>query len=160
MDPLWPYPTGWSNPQTVRASAALPAAGAWDATPTELKSDYARFLTLHFTYTQGTTGGGFDWQLEVSPYSIAALVPTNASEWVTESIYAGGVVAFGADTQSRVQIEYQTFGSQGTLPEDFVYGPLDLGGNVERYRVRARESADGVIAAPGTLSIVGELRLK
>lgn len=160
MDPLWPYPTGWANPQNVRANAALPAAGVWDATPTELGSAYARWLTLHFTYTRGAAGGAFDWQLEVSPYSGVTTVPAGASEWITEAIYAGGAVALGADTQSRAQREYQTYGSQTAAAEDFVYGPLDLGGNVERYRVRARESADGVPGTQGTLQITGELRLK
>jgi len=159
MDPLWPHPTGWSNPQTVRASAALPAAGAWDTSPTELVSAYARWLSLHFTYTRGAAGGAFDWQLEVSPYSGTTTVPAGASEWVTQSVYAGGAVALGADTQSNVQREYQTYGSQGAAAEDFVYGPLELAGNVERYRVRARESADGVQGTPGTLQISGELTL-
>ena len=158
-DVLDPYPKGWANPQVVRASAALPAAGAWDASPTELVSDYVRNLTLHFTYTRGAqaAAGAFDWQLEVSPYSSVALVPTGASEWVTESIYAAGAVALGADTQSRVQREYQTYGSQGADPEDFVYGPIDLGRNVERYRIRARESADGDTGTPGTLQITGQV---
>ena len=159
MDPLWSYPVGWSNPQTVRASGALPAAGAWDATPTELISAYARWLTLHFTYTRGAAGGAFDWQLEVSPYAVAANVPAGAAEWVTEAIYSGGAVALGADTQSRVQREYQTYGSQGAAAEDFAFGPIELAGNVERYRVRARESADGIVGTPGTLSIVGEMRI-
>jgi len=157
MDPLWPHPTGWANPQIARVSAVLVAT--WDAAPLELVSAYARYLNLHFTYTRGAVGGAFDWQLEVSPYSVAALVPAGASEWVTEAIYAGGAVALGADTQSRVQREYQTYGSQGAAAEDFVYGPIELAGNVERYRVLARESADGDVQTPGTLQITGQLSL-
>jgi len=157
MDPLWSYPTGWANPQNVRTSAALPAVGNWDASPTELVSAYASYLTLHFTYTRLAAGGAFDWQLEVSPYSSAATVPTSASEWVTEAVYASGAVAAGADTQSRVQREYQTYASQGAAAEDFAFGPIHLAGNVERYRVRARES--GVIGSPGTLQIAGEMRI-
>lgn len=159
MDPLWPHPTGWANPQIVRASAALPAAGAWDAAPTELVSAYARWLSLHFTYTRGAAGGAFDWQLEVSPYAVTANVPAGAAEWITQSIYAAGAVVQGADTQSYAQREYQTYGSQGAAAEDFVYGPVELAGNVERYRVRARESADGIVGTPGTLQVAGELTL-
>ena len=152
------YPRGYANPVTLRASAALAGAGAWDATPTESFSTNAKSLTLSFTYTRGAAGGAFDWQLEVSIYAVAANVPAGAAEWVTESIYAAGAVAAGADTQSLVQREYQTYESQGAAAEDFVYGPIELGGTIERIRVRARESADGVQGTPGTLSIVAELR--
>lgn len=151
---LFPYPVGWSNPQIVKISAALEAAGAWD-TPLELGSAYAQKLTLHFTYTRGGAGGAFDWQLEVSSYSIAVLVPAGAQEWTSETILSAGVVAAGADTQSRVQREFQTYQATGAAVEDFVFGPLDLGGTIERYRVTARES--GNVGAPGTLQITGEL---
>lgn len=156
MDP-WSNPPGWANPQIVRASAALPALGVWDTAPTTVVSAYAQYLTLHFTYTRQAAGGAFDWQLEVSPYSVAALVPAGASEWVTESVYSSGAVAAGVDTQSRVQREYQTYASQGAAAEDFAFGPILLGGNVERYRVIARES--GVVGSPGLLQITGELRI-
>ena len=155
----WPifntHPPGWHNPVTLRASAALAAAGAWDAAPTESSSAFADNLTLSFTYTRGAAGGAFDWQLEVSLYAIAANAPTNAAEWVTESIYAAGGVVAGADTQSLVQREYQTYTSQGAAAEDFVFGPIEINGTIERIRVRARES--GVVGTPGTLSIVGQL---
>lgn len=161
MDPLWSYPTGWANPQTVRASAALPAAGAWDATPTELVSDYATHLLLNFTYTRHAQSvlGVFDWQLETSIYSVAALVPAGASEWVTEPLVAGGLVVLNADSQSHTQRNYNTYGATGAEAEDFHFD-IDLLGNVERYRVRARESADGDTDNPGTLAIVGELRIR
>lgn len=159
MDALWPIATGWWNPQNVRPIAAL--TGTWDAAPVELRSDYAQHLMLHFTYQQGaqSAGGAFDWQLETSPYSIAALVPTGGSEWVTEAIFAAGVVALGADTQDNVQRDFQTYGSQGAAAEDFSFD-IALDGNCERYRVRARESADGDVEAPGTLQITGELRIR
>lgn len=150
------HPVGWANPQIVRVSAALPAAGAWDATPVELGSADADDLTLHFTYTRGALGGSFDWQLEVSPYSVAALVPAGASEWLTQSIYAGGVVAAGVDTISLVQREFQSYASQGAAAEDFSFGPISLEGHIERYRVQARER--GVVGTPGTLQITGVLR--
>ncbi len=147
------YPRGWQNPVNLRASAILGAA--WDAAPTESFSSGAHNLTLSFTYTRGAAGGAFDWQLEVSIYAVAANVPTNASEWVTESVYAAGAVAAGADTGSMVQREFQTYQPVGGAAEDFVYGPIALDGTVERVRVRARES--GVPGTPGTLQIAGEL---
>jgi len=158
VSPLWPYPVGWANPQVVKISAALEAAGAWD-TPLELGSAYAQHLTLHFTYTRGAAGGAYDFQFQHSPYSIAALVPTGASEWITEAIFAAGAVALGADTQNSVQRDYQTYGSTAAGAETVSYD-IALDGNVERYRVRARESADGVVGTPGVLQITGELRIR
>jgi len=154
------YPSSSSYPpisatylpvQEARASAALPAAGAWDATPTELACPYFQQVALTFTYTRGALNGAFDFQIEVSLYSVAANVPAGASEWVTESIYAAGAVAAGADTTSQVQRELQSYTSQGAAAEDFVYGPVNLGGTIERIRVRARES--GAVGTPGTLQI-------
>lgn len=149
------HPRGWQNPVNLRASAALPAAGAWDAAPTESSASGAHNLTLSFTYERGAAGGAFDWQLEVSIYAVAANVPTNASEWVTESLYAAGAVAAGADSRSRVQREFQTYQATGAGAEDFVYGPIALDGTVERIRVRAKEC--GVTGTAGTLQITGEM---
>jgi len=137
----------------VRASAALPAAGAWD-TPTELKCAYAHVLHLHFTYTRGGVGGAFDWMIELSPFSVAALAPAGAQEWNRQPIYAAGAVVPGADTQSDLATEYYTYQAQGATAEDFVVD-VPLSGNVERYRVTARES--GAVGTPGTLAVVGEL---
>ena len=149
------HPRGYRNPVTLRVFGALPAAGAWDAAPTESSSAGAQKLTLSFTYTPTALGGAFDWQLWVSIYAVAANVPANAIEWVPESLYASGGVVAGADSQSRVQAEYQTFQATAAAGEPFVFGPIELGGTVERIRVQARES--GLTGAPGSLSIVAEM---
>ena len=137
--------------QEARANAALPAAGAWDATPPELVCAEADEVLLSFTYTRGAVGGAFDFQVQVSPYSVAALVPAGAQEWQPMSLYAAGGVVAGADSQSHVQREYMTYGATGAAAEAFVYGPIRLDGAVERLRVRAMES--GVGGSPGTLQI-------
>lgn len=149
-----PYPVAWQNPVTMRASAALPAAGAWDAAPTEQNVAGAGSILLTFTYTRGAAGGAFDWQVQASPYSVAANVPAGAGEWGDESLYAAGAVAAGADTQSLVQAEYQTFTSQGAAAETFVYGPIEFDHVVERIRIPCRES--GVVGDPGTLVVTME----
>jgi hypothetical protein len=136
----------------MRATGALGAAGAWDAAPTEQSIFGAQGLTLSFTYTRGAAGGAFDYQLELSPYGVAADAPAGANEWVTEALYAAGVVAVGVDTQSREQREYQTYGSQGAAAEDYQVD-FELQAPYERIRVRARESADGVQGTPGALQI-------
>ena len=151
------HPRGWTNPVDARATAALAAAGAWDATPTEFFVSGAQNLTFAFTYTRGAAGGAFDFQIELSLYAVVGNVPTGAAEWITESVYGSGAVALGADTQSRVQREYETYGSQGAAAEDVAYGPIALKGTIERVRVRARESADGIIATPGILQCSAEL---
>lgn len=149
--PTPPLSATYYNVQEARASAALPAAGAWDATPTAMPCPYFSDVTLSLTYTRGAAGGAFDFQIETSPYSVVANAPAGASEWVTEAIYAGGAVAAGADTTSLVQRELQSYTSQGAAAEDFSFGPISLNGTVERLRVRARES--GVVGTPGTLQI-------
>ena len=147
-----PHPRGYANPVILRVSAALPAAGAWDATPIESFATNANEMSVHFTYTRGAAGGAFDWQLEISHYSIVGLVPAGASEWVTMSLYAPGPVAPGADSQSRTQREYITYGSQGAAAEDHTFY-VELNKVVERVRIRARESADGDPDNEGTLQI-------
>lgn len=152
---LDPYPRGYTNPVTLRVSAALPAAGAWDATPVESFVSGGQYMTLSFTYTRAAAGGAFDWQLETSIYAVVGNVPAGASEWVTESIYQAGAVVAGADTTSNVQRELQTYQATGAGAEDFVFGPIALNATVERVRIQARES--GAVANPGTLSIVAEV---
>jgi len=138
---LDPYPKAWQNPVDMRASAALTVGGGWDAAPTEQSIFGAQGLTLSFTYTRGATNGAFDYQVELSPYSIVALTPGGASEWVTESVFATGAVAAGADTQSREQREFQTYGSTAAGAEDYQLD-FELQAPYERIRTRARESGN------------------
>lgn len=146
-----PLSATYLNVQVARASAALGAVGTWDAAPTELACPYFENVTLNMTYTRGAAGGAFEFQIETSPYSVVGNVAAGASEWVTEAIYAAGGVAAGADTTSLVQREVQSYTSQGAAAEDFSFGPIGLGGTVERIRVRARET--GAVGTPGTLQI-------
>ena len=102
-------------------------------------------------------GGAFDWQLEVSHYSVAGLVPIGASEWVTMSAYDMGVVAVDTDTASLIQREFITYGLVAAPTEDFAFS-VELARVIERVRIRARESpAEGTIATPGTLQITAVL---
>lgn len=149
------YPKGWQNPIVARVSAALPAAGAWDATPVENVSAYAHRALVLVTYTRGAVGGAVDIALQVSPYSVAALVPAGAQEWIEASVLSVGGVVAGADTRSREQMEYITFQPVGAAAETIQLGPIELGGTVERIRIPARES--GVVGTPGTCQITIEL---
>jgi len=149
-----PHPVAWQNPVTLRASAALPAAGAWDTAPTEQNVAGGEELRLSLTYTRGAAGGAFEFQVEVSIYSVAANVPAGASEWVTQALFEPDTIAAGSDAVSLIQRESVSYTSTGAAAEDFFPSPISLQG-IERIRVRARET--GVVGTPGTLSIVGQM---
>lgn len=151
MLPASPHPT-LTNPQTLRAAAALPAAGAWDAAPTEIVIAINRTVTLWFAYTRGAAGGAFDFQIQTSPYGA---VVAGVENWFDQSIYQPGAVGGGADVMSLIQREYIRYTATDANTEDFVYGPITLAGDIERFRVRAREAGD--VDNPGTLHIVGTL---
>lgn len=134
----------------ARVSAALAGAGAWDAAPVEFAASGATRMTLHFNYTRGGVGGAFDFRIDVSAYSVAALVPAGGAEWVQGAGYALGVIAAGADTQGRSQRTHTTYQATGAAAESFIHGPLVLS-QFERVRIVARES--GAAGTPGTLQI-------
>ena len=152
---LDPYPKGWQNPQVARVSAALAAAGAWDATPLELLCDYANSLAVEIVYTRGAAGGAVDIQVQASLYSVAALVPTGGLEWEDISIKAAGMVVPGFDTQSHVQADYYTFTSLAAAIDSINVGPIILGGLYERIRIYAREA--GILGTPGTCQLTIQL---
>lgn len=143
------YP-GISPIQQAKASAALPGAGAWTV-PIELDVRTAQVLGIYFSYTRGAAGGAFDLKVEVSPWLVNADAPAGANVWYQTTLYDPGVLAAGADTQSRIQREYLTYQATGAAIEAGVYGAIDLGGTVSRVRISARES--GVVLTPGTLQL-------
>lgn len=146
-----PLPAGIAGLNNARVSAALPAAGAWDATPLEFFCSGASWMGVHVTYTEGAPTGAVDVQLELSPYSLAANVPAGAQEWVPQTLYAPGAVVGGADTQSLTQAEYTTFDPVTVNAEAITFSPVAIRGVFERFRIRARES--GVLLTPGTCQI-------
>lgn len=145
-----PLSASYLNVQEARASAALLGAGAWDvdADLPILPCPYFENATVNFTYTPGAAGGAFDFQLEYSPYSVAANVPVGAQQWMIMPLYASGAVVAGADTTSAVQRELITYEATGVAVETFPYSII-LSATIERLRMRARES--GVVGDPGTL---------
>ena len=149
----YPHPTGQSNPITVRAAAALPAAGAWDSVPLEIPVIAFDQITFYFSYDEGAEAdegtGAFDWYLEYSPY-YADLA--GVEDWFQMSLYDAGVLASGADTQSFIQKEYITYGATSSSVQNFTYGPLGIERTIERLRLVARESGD--TDNPGTLHVV------
>ncbi len=143
---LDPYPKGWANPVTIRADGAL--TNVWVVSGTTNVA-YATGVTFSFTYERGAAGGAVDTQIQVSIYSIAALVPAGFDEWISAALYAAGAVAAGADTQSRLQREYETYAATGVGDESWV-DVLELPTPIERIRLRVRES--GVPGTPGNFN--------
>jgi hypothetical protein len=139
-----PISTNYLDQQVARASAVLPAAGAWDASPTEMDCPGFREVLLSLTYTEGAVGGAVDIKIEVSPDS-------TGNTWHQLSVKDVGVLVPGADVVSDVQREEVSYDPTGATAERFVYGPIEIGGTVERMRVFAQES--GVVGNPGTCEI-------
>ena len=144
------YPRAWQNPVDLRPSAALEAAGAWDTAPVAVRVSDATRMSLALTYTRGGAGGAFDWYIEISYAGVAATLPTGAAEWDEMALYASGPVAAGADSQSRIQMEFITFQPLTVNAETFTWD-IELDGTVERVRILARES--GAVGTPGTLQV-------
>lgn len=139
-----PYSPTYLDQQIMRAAAALPGAGAYDAAPLERYCNSFNTVTLFFTYTRGGAGGAFAFRMDVSPDGVGAT-------WFRQSLYAAAAVATGADSQSDVQREAIEYGATGAGAETFVFGPIQLAGACERIRVAAAET--GNVGAPGNLAI-------
>jgi len=134
--------------QEARASAALPAAGAFDASPTELVCADMEFVLLYITYTRAGAGGAVTFKVEVSPRTAD---DATLEDWYQAGILAGGAVAAGSDTTSAIQREEVEYQATGAGAETFVYGPIELRSNVERIRIPCAES--GAVGTPGTVQI-------
>lgn len=142
------FPT-YTRLQTLRAYAALPAAGAWDATPVEAICAEYSHVTLYISYLEVGQSGAMDFQIQISPFSEDQ--PTLES-WFDLTAYAVGAVVSGADTQSLVQANYVTFEPVTADDEGFAF-EIDLDETVQRIRVLCRES--GAVADPGFCRIIG-----
>lgn len=147
-----PLSATYLNQQEARVSAALPAAGAWDATPVVMACPYFEGVTLTFTYDAdaGAANPAVDWYVDASQYSVVGLVPAGGNEWGQGSIYAPGLVVAGTDVQGTVQREYFTYTPLTLLAESFTV-QIKFNGPIERLRVFARESGD--VANPGNLQV-------
>ena len=136
----------------ARAAAALPAAGAWDAAPTELFCAGAEYVTLYITYTRGGAGGSVRLRLEASPHSVDRAV---VEDWFLPTIKQVGAFAAGADVNSGEQRENGVlYTATAAAAEMFAYGPVHIQA-AERIRVRAQEV--GAAGTPGTLHIIAML---
>ena len=140
-----PISTTYLDVQEARAYAILPAAGAWDATPTEMACPGFDHVLLYVSYIEGAVvGGAVDIRIDVSPDSLGTV-------WHQGTAYSVGAVVAGADTVSNFQREEISYDPTGVAREYFVFGPVALNGTVERLRVVAQES--GQVGTPGRCEI-------
>lgn len=141
---LWPF----QNPQTVRASAVLLAAGAYDVAPNEIVTANLNYIMLFVTYTRNGAGGAVSLNPQYSPYSADQPV---IEDWFRLPCTSCTAQA-GSDAVETVQGADVTYTSTSANAETFVYGPLELYGLVERIRIPCAES--GAVGTPGVCEIV------
>lgn len=137
------------NPVTIRAAEALPAAGAWDATPIEVSCAGFDKVGFYFTYTWGAAGGEITFQFQFSPYAVDQ---AGVEDWFCGSLYGPAIMDDCCDLHSEIQCEDIAYCAVDGTAQTFFYGPLNLSGVVERIRVPCRES--GVTGTPGTAHAV------
>ena len=137
-----PISTTYLDEQIARASAVLPAAGAW-TTPTELYCPVFLHAAISFTYTRGAAGGKFEFKVEVA-------LASTPSTWQQFSLYDPAAVVSGSDALSLQQRESVEYASTSASAENFAY-QFGLNGLWELIRISARET--GVVGTPGTLGI-------
>ena len=130
--------------ETVRASAALQAAGAWDQSEAILVAGCTH-VTFFFEYTRGGAGGSVEFYLEGRPAA--------ETNWFRMALLQNAAVVAGADTQSAIQRETVTYEATGAAVERFMY-VLAIDGTFEGMRLSACER--GAVGTPGTLRVVAQ----
>lgn len=128
---------------TARASAALAAAGAYDAAPIEVSTGLRRYLFILNTYTRGVVGGAAAHRIQI------ALTVAGVNTWVMPTMIASGGIAPGADSTMQSQrIQPYRYDSTSAIAESYWY-LFDIG-RAPLFRIASAEI--GVIATPGVLA--------
>ena len=138
-----------ANPATMRAAAALAAAGAWDAAPTEVACAGYGWMRLYFTYTRGAAGGSVAYRYEISPYYTNL---AGVEDWFQGTVYAPNPLTPCEDVCSEVQREFLIYCATSVNAEMFISAPIHLAGCVERIRIPCREYGD--VDIPGDCHII------
>jgi len=135
---------------TVRAAAALPAAGAYEASAEVPCAGY-RWLSLYLSYDEdpATAAGAVTYFVE--------LRPAGSTVWYADPSWTTAAVAAGADTVEHLQRRHFVYTPVGTATERWRH-PMVIGlDGVEAFRVQCAES--GAVGAPGVFSAVAEMAL-
>lgn len=133
-------------PVTIRASAALPAAGAEDV-PIEIPTGGYGYLVVQGVYTRGAVGGGFHLRVQIAD------TVGGVDYWVERTLNDSGVFAAGTPAvDGGVPRRYSRYATSANAEgeRDVV---IQIGG-ADKVRIYAKEI--GVSATPGVLAIYGK----
>lgn len=128
----------------ARASAALPAAGAYDTTPTKVDvAPYATSITLWATYTRGTTNGAARIKPEVSPDGVTWYRAT-----LVDTTTIGGTAPDGVLATRALAYDLPVPASASAVRTSHT---VDVRG-ARFFRCAGAEV--GVVGTPGTLALL------
>ena len=135
-----------TTPRTLRASAALPAAGAYDSAPVSLPlSPTVATAYLHLSYTRGAVNGSCEVLVEGSVDGVT---------FYSLAVANGGGISTGAPTSSKARLPIYGLVYQLPVPPSAsaitMTLPVDVGGWTS---VRITGAEVGVTATPGTLAV-------
>lgn len=127
---------------TARASAALPAAGAYDAAPTEIPCAGLRYCILVGNYTRAAAGGSCAIRLQ-------KCVTIGGTDYWYDAIIQNPVAfAAGADSQINIQrARPYVYQATGAALEEF---GIEID-NLRCDKIRFPSAELGAVANPGTL---------
>jgi hypothetical protein len=138
----------WQGDQeifTLRDAAALPAAGAFDATPRTLQTFGKASCLLLLTYTPGAAGGAFRLRIDHGNVD-----PVAGQIWARDPAVNAAVFASGADGVEQVTSSYKDFQSITPGVANYFRYAIPING-ADSIRIAAAET--GVVGTPGNLTI-------
>lgn len=124
--------------EVIRTTVALPAAGAFDPTPTPVLCQEYNYFTLLINYERGDLGGAVAFYPEFS---------MDGTTWYRRTLYEADTLAINTDAESMIQAEIVIYGATDAAEEFIVYGPVELGEIANWIRIPFAES--GVVGTPG-----------
>ncbi len=148
---LAPHPVGFTNPEVMRAWAALPAANAWDADPTVVPCAGAWWMRFFITYERTGDSGSLDYYYQITPFATDALATNEV--WFNGTLYAAGDLIPCQWAHSHAQREYVSYCAATANAETFISPPIHLAGCIERVRIFCRQTPG--VGAPGNAEVIG-----
>lgn len=137
-----------SDPITVRATAALPAAGAYDSSPTVIDTGNYSTLELRVTYTRGGVGGSCKFMVQIGSDSAQGT-------FFTRTVDDGTINATGSKSFSNIYQSEKLYTPTGAGAESYTY-IIDVS-DVRYVKIPFAEA--GAVGTPGTVTadcILGE----
>lgn len=131
---------------TARASAALPAAGAYDASPVTIPDNQGAEVTFYFDYTRGGAAGAFQYKIENS---------IDGVNWYQQASVQELPIVAGTDLVAVSQRASISYTATGASKESFSSETLTVASTY--IRILAKET--GNVGSPGTLAITVFVRI-